>query len=124
MCYKTEPVIRTLANESPKISTPGSLVTIEELDLKSVIDHLMGSPLRQYKGSLTTPPCKEGPTFLIAEEPLNIGPSPFKALKKVMKFNSRYTQNKIGKTNLLQLAAAKGVQWEHGLLEPQLEECG
>jgi carbonic anhydrase len=110
MCHETEPLIKTLANEVCNISTPGSLVTIEELHLESVIDHLMGTPLRQYKGSLTTPPCKEGPTFLIAEEPLNIGVSPFKALKKVMKFNSRYTQNKLGKTNLLQLAAAKGVQ--------------
>jgi carbonic anhydrase len=110
MCYQTEPLIRTLAKEVCKISTPGSLVEIEELNLKSVIDHLMHSPLRQYKGSLTTPPCKEGPTFLIAEEPLNIGVSSFKALKKVMKFNSRYTQNKLGETNLLQLAAAKGVK--------------
>jgi len=59
-----------------------------------------------YSGSLTTPPCSEGVTFLIATEPLAMGVDTFNAMKKVVKFNSRFAQNSLGEQNLLQVSRA------------------
>lgn len=58
----------------------------------------------QYSGSLTTPPCKEGLTFLVMEEPLALDVKTYNALKAVIKFNARYSQNKLGEENLLAIS--------------------
>ncbi|EEB92869.1 hypothetical protein MPER_08558, partial [Moniliophthora perniciosa FA553] len=60
-----------------------------------------------YSGSMTVPPCKEGIQFLIAKESLPLDVKTYKALKKVMKFNARYTQNTLGSMNLLEMAASQ-----------------
>jgi Eukaryotic-type carbonic anhydrase len=77
--------------------------------MAAITKHLETTPLRQYSGSLTTPPCKEGITFLIAEQPLPINPASFNAMKKVLKFNSRFTQGTLGEPNLIE-KALKGDQ--------------
>jgi Eukaryotic-type carbonic anhydrase len=59
-----------------------------------------------YSGSLTTPPCSEGVTFLIATEPLAMPVDTFNAMKKVVKFNSRFAQNGLGQQNLLEVSRA------------------
>ena len=56
-----------------------------------------------YQGSLTTPPCDEGVTFIIANQLFPITIEQFISIKHVIKFNSRYTQNTPGKENLLLL---------------------
>jgi len=43
--------------------------------------------------------------FLIPAEQIPITVAQFNALKRVMKFNSRYTQNELGDVNLLQVAS-------------------
>jgi len=77
---------------------------IGPLDLSQITWHLESTPLREYSGSLTTPPCKEGVGFLIAEIPLPVNAASFNALKKVLKFNSRFTQGTLGEANLIEKA--------------------
>ena len=52
-----------------------------------------------------TPPCTEGVLFLIMRKPLPLDVATYNALKSVMRFNSRYTQNGLGQPNLLVVAA-------------------
>jgi carbonic anhydrase len=98
-------LLTTLVNATPEISRPGSITSSGRLDFTSIIKHLESTPLRQYSGSLTTPPCKEGITFLIAERPLPINSQSLKAMKKILKFNSRFNQGGLGETNLIEKAA-------------------
>jgi hypothetical protein len=75
------------------------------LKFEEIINAVQTKPLFQYTGSLTTPPCAEGLTFLVLEEPLPINVKTYNALKSVIKFNARYSQNSLGETNLLQVAS-------------------
>jgi hypothetical protein len=43
--------------------------------------------------------------FLITAEQIPITVAQFNAMKQVMKFNARYTQNELGDVNLLQVAS-------------------
>ena len=58
----------------------------------------------RYTGSLTTPPCSAGVDFYISQNLLQLDLATWLAVKKVLKFNARYTQNKLGETNLLENA--------------------
>ena len=86
------------------IATPGTITETGALDFTELVAHLTTTPLRQYTGSLTTPPCAEGLTFLVTEQPLPIDVATYNAAKKVIKFNARYTQNTLGEQNILGVA--------------------
>jgi carbonic anhydrase len=102
---KNTDLLDTLASASHKIKTPGAIAKSGPLNFSSIINHVQTTPLREYNGSLTTPPCKEGITFLVAEKPLPVNPTSFNAMKKVLRFNSRFTQGGLGEPNLLERAA-------------------
>jgi len=87
------------------IIEPGTVTKTGPLDFGPLVEHLQTKPLFQYTGSLTTPPCAEGLTFFVTEQPLPLNVETFLAIKTVVRFNSRYTQNNLGQTNLLQVAA-------------------
>src|SRR5271170_1364104 len=89
------------------VTSPGTNTTVGPVDLSPVVAALTTSSLTNYlySGSLTTPPCTEGVMFLIPAEQIPITVAQFNALKRVMKFNSRYTQNELGDVNLLQVAS-------------------
>jgi carbonic anhydrase len=59
----------------------------------------------RYSGSLTTPPCSEGVTWLVATQKLKISPAALRRVVNVVKFNSRITQNALGEPNILSFAA-------------------
>jgi len=108
----TELLTNVIANID-KVAEPGSVTKTGPLDFAPVINLIQTKALFQYTGSLTTPPCAEGLTFLVMEEPLPINVATFNKIKKVIKFNARTIQNTLGKGNILTIAedlaiAAKG----------------
>ncbi|KAJ6568803.1 alpha carbonic anhydrase [Mycena capillaripes] len=96
----TELLTAAIENLS-KVTEPGTSTTTGALDFGPLIEAIETRPLFQYSGSLTTPPCKEGLTFLVMAEPLALDVKTYNALKAVIKFNARYSQNKLGEDNLL-----------------------
>ncbi|RPA88033.1 carbonic anhydrase [Ascobolus immersus RN42] len=88
-----------------EIAVPGTVTETGPLNFTQLVEHVKVNGLFQYEGSLTTPPCKEGVTFLITQRPLPINVATYNAMKSVMKFNARYTQNTPGEPNLIEIAA-------------------
>ncbi|WYZ40596.1 hypothetical protein EsH8_IV_000937 [Colletotrichum jinshuiense] len=84
-----------------EVAEPGSHSETQALDFDELKSLLEESDVYQYDGSLTTPPCTEGIAWNVVAEPLRVDDVTYRAAKKVMKFNSRYTQNVPGHTNLL-----------------------
>lgn len=84
-----------------EIPESGDITSTDALDFSSIESHLSGGSVFQYGGSLTTPPCDEGVTFNVAAAPLFVDVATYRAVKNVVKFNSRYTQNSPGSVNLL-----------------------
>ncbi|THV01079.1 carbonic anhydrase [Dendrothele bispora CBS 962.96] len=54
------------------IETPGTATKTGALDFQQLIETIQTTPLFQYSGSLTTPPCAEGLTFLVVSEPVSV----------------------------------------------------
>jgi len=101
----TTELLTSVTQNLQAIIEPGTVTKTGPLEFGPLIEHLQTKPLFQYQGSLTTPPCAEGLTFFVTEEPLPLNVETFLAIKNVVKFNSRYTQNNLGDANLLQVAA-------------------
>lgn len=105
-----DPLIAGLQPHLAAIAQPGTKTKIPSLDFSSVQTHVQTtSQLFQYTGSLTTPPCAEGLTFLVAQEPLSIDVATYNEIKSIVKFNSRYTQNEHSAgVNLIEIAQKAG----------------
>jgi len=105
----SDPVIAGLSSSLDAIATPGTKTTIEDgLDFSGVLSKIESSDILQYIGSLTTPPCAEGVTFLVVKDPLDVGVADFNAIKSIVKFNSRFIQNTLGQDNMLTIGANSG----------------
>lgn len=107
MCTNSsDPVIAGLTPHLSAIETPGAETEIEGgIDFSGVVAQVASSNILQYTGSLTTPPCSEGVTFLLVENPLKINVPDYNAIKKVVRFNSRLTQNVLDADNILSVGA-------------------
>jgi hypothetical protein len=102
----SDPIIAGITPHISAITTPGAETEIEGgIDFSGVVAKVASSNILQYTGSLTTPPCSEGVTFLIVESPLQINVADYNAIKKQVKFNSRLTQNVLDSTNILGVGA-------------------
>ncbi|KAJ6605390.1 alpha carbonic anhydrase [Mycena vulgaris] len=101
---ETTELLSSVIENIDKVTEPGTATNTGKLDFAPLIEAIETRPLFLYSGSLTTPPCKEGLTFLVMEEPLALDVKTYNALKKVIKFNARYSQNRLGETNLLAVA--------------------
>ncbi|KAF9874124.1 carbonic anhydrase [Colletotrichum karsti] len=95
------PLLSNVFAHLDEVAEPGSHSETQGLDFCELKDLLARSDVYQYGGSLTTPPCTEGIAWNVVAEPLTVDDVTFRAAKKVMKFNSRYTQNVPGRKNLL-----------------------
>ncbi|KAF2654571.1 carbonic anhydrase [Lophiostoma macrostomum CBS 122681] len=116
----SDPLLSGLAPSLSAIATPGTKTEIESLDFSSLVEHVQSTPLHQYTGSLTTPPCAEGLTFLITAQPLPIDVDTFNQIKSIVKFNSRYTQNALGEANMIEVAMVSGTETQ---MAPPAEEA-
>lgn len=102
----------TIVAKLCNITTTGASTTIGPIDLTPAMQPFANNRSYTYAGSLTTPPCTEGVTWLIPNQPLPITVDQFNALKSIIKFNSRYTQNMPGDVNLIQVATGNDMNVE------------
>lgn len=58
----------------------------------------------RYTGSLTTPPCTEGVTWVVLAEPVEVSPAQLDAFRHVVSTNNRPVQDRGGRTLLLDAA--------------------
>lgn len=102
-------IIKSLSSSISAISTPGTKTAIPAgIDFADVLSKVQSSDILQYSGSLTTPPCAEGVTFMIVKDPLDISVADFNAIKSVVKFNARFIQNTLGEANMLDVGNRAG----------------
>ncbi|KAH8691566.1 putative carbonic anhydrase [Talaromyces proteolyticus] len=101
----TTPLLDSVFAHLDDISTPGTYTETNTLDFSGVIDHFNSHGIYSYTGSLTTPPCSENVLWYVSTEPLPINVQQYRAVKSVLKFNARYTQDALGQPNLLQVSA-------------------
>jgi carbonic anhydrase len=103
--HLTTPLLDTVISHIQAIPTAGTTTHIPSLDFESLTSVINHSQFYHYSGSLTTPPCSEGVTFMIATKPLPLYVSTYNELKAVVKSNSRFVQAGLGGENLLGVAA-------------------
>ncbi|KAJ5776110.1 uncharacterized protein N7511_001121 [Penicillium nucicola] len=89
------------------IAIPGKATRTGRLMFGDLASHLESNLAYEYSGSLTTPPCTEHVSWFISAKPLSLSVKNYNAVKHVLKFNSRYTQNTPGQDNLLEVAACQ-----------------
>ncbi|ESK86943.1 carbonic anhydrase [Moniliophthora roreri MCA 2997] len=87
------------------VREPGTVSKTGRLDFTEIEDAFATGGLYAYTGSLTTPPCTEGVTFIVLDQPLNIDVKTYNSIKSVIKYNSRYIQNRLNETNQIQCQA-------------------
>lgn len=102
----TTNLLTSLTRNIDDIRTAGSSAGTGPLNFNFIARQLERSRLYDYSGSLTTPPCSEGVRWLVAENPLPLNVATYNAIKSVVRFNARFTQNDPGEQNLLELACA------------------
>lgn len=89
-------------NEAPKIPNQGQSTRIDSLDFGPLEQLIRTRQTYKYSGSLTTPPCSEGVTWLVSPDVLEIEAKTYKGARKVVKFNSRFIQSEPGQINVLE----------------------
>ncbi|KAL7271761.1 hypothetical protein RUND412_005454 [Rhizina undulata] len=88
-----DPFLRSIYPELDTVADPYTEGEVCDVMLDTIMKHVSRKAIRTYAGSLTTPPCTEGVTWFVVQEPLNVSVNQYNKFKKIMKFNSRVTQN-------------------------------
>jgi hypothetical protein len=93
--------LETVISQVNQIPTPGDSIQIPSLDLAHMVSAVNNLQFFNYQGSLTTPPCTEGLTFLLGSQALPLQPHMFNALKAVVGSNNRHIQGPLGEENVI-----------------------
>lgn len=91
-----------------KVQQTGDEAPTGKLDFSALVEAVNLKPVYNYNGSLTTPPCTEGVSWFVLGSPQSLNATMYNDIKRVMKFNARYSQNAPGEINLLELAREIG----------------
>ncbi|KAN0068557.1 Alpha carbonic anhydrase [Elaphomyces granulatus] len=102
------------------VEVPGKATTVSQLDLSAITDSVNRAKHLVYQGSLTTPPCTEGVTFVLSEQILPVKLASWSKLKEVIKVpNNRPLQNKHGEDNVLVVSARSLVEQSNPTIFPR-----
>ncbi|KAI5803573.1 alpha carbonic anhydrase [Peziza echinospora] len=83
-------------------------VRINTIDIMKIFqDHGINNRVYNYHGSLTTPPCTQNVIWDVLSVPQKASTRTYNLFKRIIRFNSRYTQNVPGRGNLLVEACGK-----------------
>jgi carbonic anhydrase len=99
-------LLKAVVENIDQIQTPGTKTETGALNFDELTAHINSVPLLTYTGSLTTPPCAEGLTFIVPQVAMPLDVDTFNKIKTTVKFNARYTQNDVGQENILALGCA------------------
>ncbi|KAA8652839.1 hypothetical protein EYZ11_003316 [Aspergillus tanneri] len=91
----------SIFNHVGEVTEPGTSTITGSIAFSGLEAHFDRNYIYNYTGSLTTPPCTEEVQWFLSEVPLPLSVPDYNNVKKVVKFNSRYTQNELGNDNLL-----------------------
>jgi len=93
------------------VRNPGAWIKLPAVNTMNIMKVFQKAGLNNkvynYQGSLTTPPCTQNVIWDILSVPQPVSVETYNLLKKILKFNSRYTQNTPGRTNLLSEACSR-----------------
>ncbi|CAI6091793.1 unnamed protein product [Clonostachys chloroleuca] len=100
-----DPLLKSVFENAVEAATPGEATRTGPLVFTDLEGHFSSNNVFEYSGSLTTPPCSENVLWHVSAEPLTVDQDTYIKVKRIMKFNSRYTRNVLGGTNLLENSA-------------------
>ncbi|CAH0054007.1 unnamed protein product [Clonostachys solani] len=100
-----DPLLTSVFEYAVGAATPGEATLTGPLVFADLEDHFSSSNVFEYSGSLTTPPCSENVLWYVSAQPLTVDQGTYTKVKRILKFNSRYTQNTPGGMDLLQNSA-------------------
>jgi len=98
-------LLATIAKSLDDIQHGGDSTSTGPLSFDRLEEHFASHGTFQYSGSLTTPPCSEGVSWVVSCAPIVVRAADYTAFRNVLKFNARFTQNTPGEINLIENAA-------------------
>ncbi|KAJ4011095.1 hypothetical protein NW752_007371 [Fusarium irregulare] len=102
---KKSTVATTVLDSVDEIATLGETTHTKPLKMSEIVSLLKEGEFQSYSGSLTTPPCSEGVTWLVSTQKISIPTKTYLKARGVIGYNARFPQNSPGEENVLSMLA-------------------